>query len=239
MNGAEQYVPTKAIRDAVRGRESVVLTGLGIPWDGKSTHIHCPYKDHTDEHPSWRWNSLKARAHCTCARSASIFDVVAKVKGIDFEAAKIWIAESIGRPDLIRQRGSKTKATGKRRGRGKNSSGDNTATAQHPVGCTLRDYAEAKKLPIDFLKSLGLRDIHLGDTPVIRIPYQAVDGSEASVRFRSALKGDNRFKWRKGSKASLYGLNRLGEAREAGTITLVEGESDCHTLWHSGFPAIG
>ena len=63
--------------------------------------------------------------------------------------------------------------------------------------------------------------------------------SEGSVRFRLALKGSIVSNGAKGSKASLYGLSRLGEAREAGTITLVEGESDCHTLWHSGFPAIG
>jgi putative DNA primase/helicase len=81
--------------------------------------------------------------------------------------------------------------------------------------------------------------MHLGDTPVIRMPYHEVDGTEASVRFRLALKGHNRFKWRKGSKASLYGVSRLGEARDAGSITVVEGESDCHTLWYAGFPAIG
>src|SRR5262249_14418306 len=36
-----------------------------------------------------------------------------------------------------------------------------------------------------------------------------------------------------------YGLNRIGEARAARHVTLVEGESDVHTLWHHGIPAIG
>ena len=95
MSGAERYVPTKAIRDAVAaGREAEVLSALGIQWNRKSGHIRCPYPDHKDEHPSWRWNPAKRKAHCTCTRSASIFDVVANVKGVDFEAAKIWIAES-------------------------------------------------------------------------------------------------------------------------------------------------
>jgi hypothetical protein len=60
-----------------------------------------------------------------------------------------------------------------------------------------------------------------------------------SVRFRLALDGDDRFRWRKGSKVCLYGLNRLEDAMGAGFLVVVEGESDCHTLWHHGFPAIG
>jgi hypothetical protein len=239
MSFAERYVPTKAIRDAVAGREAEVLDALGIFWNGKS-HIRCPYPDHEDQNPSWRWDPVKRRAHCTCTRSASIFDVVAKVKGIDFEAAKIWIAESIGRPDLIRQRGGKTKATGKRKGRGRNSSGDNTATVQHPApGCTLAAYAAAKHLPVEFLRSLGITEITLFGKPAIRIPYFDGSGGEAAVRFRIALDTKDRFRWRKGSKARLYGLNRLGAGRDLGEIVIVEGESDCHTLWHSGFPAIG
>src|SRR5436190_24276556 len=101
MSGGERYVPTKAIGDEVRGRESAVLTALGIHWDGKSSHIRCPYPDHEDQHPSWRWNQAKRRAHCTFTASASIFDVVAKVRGIGFEAVKIAVAEILGRADLI------------------------------------------------------------------------------------------------------------------------------------------
>lgn len=59
------------------------------------------------------------------------------------------------------------------------------------------------------------------------------------MRFRHALDGREKFRWRKGSKAQLYGLNRLAAARELGEIVIVEGESDCHTLWHTGLPAIG
>ncbi|MCP4006084.1 MAG: DUF3631 domain-containing protein, partial [bacterium] len=40
-------------------------------------------------------------------------------------------------------------------------------------------------------------------------------------------------------KPVAYGLDRLGAVREAGYLILVEGESDCWTLWHHGFPAIG
>jgi hypothetical protein len=234
MSGGERYVPTRAIRDAVRGRESAVLTALGIHWDGKSSHIRCPYQDHEDQHPSWRWNRVKRRAHCTCTPSASIFDVVVKVRGVDFEAAKIAVAEMVGRSDLIRGK----KASGKRKGRGRNSPGDNTATAQHP-GCTLAAYAAAKHLPVEFLRSLGITEITLSGTPAVRIPYLDESGAEAAVRFRVALNDKDRFRWRKGSKARLYGLSRLAAARDLGEIALVEGESDCHTLWHAGLAAVG
>jgi hypothetical protein len=77
----------------------------------------------------------------------------------------------------------------------------------------------------------------------VRILYLKEDGSESAVRFRIALekgpKGDERFRWRKGSKPSLYGLWRLEHARDEGYVFLVEGESDAQTLWHHGLPALG
>jgi hypothetical protein len=42
--------------------------------------------------------------------------------------------------------------------------------------------------------------------------------------------------WKKWGKPSLYGLWRLQQPTE---VVLVEGESDCHTLWHHGFAALG
>ena len=50
---------------------------------------------------------------------------------------------------------------------------------------------------------------------------------------------DGRFRWRAGSKPSLYGLNRLPAARKAGFAVLCEGESDCHTAWFHDEPAFG
>jgi len=112
-----------------------------------------------------------------------------------------------------------------------------------PQGCTLAQYAEAKRLPVDFLRQLGLSDVQYLGTPAVRIPYLLEDGSEGPARFRLALSAsdgvDNRFAWRRGSKLCLYGLNRLEAARRAGYVVLVEGESDCHTLWYHGEPAVG
>ncbi len=117
---------------------------------------------------------------------------------------------------------------------------DNTATLQR---CTLEGYAEAKRLPVEYLKALGLRDAKYQGSQAVRIPYYSPDGAETAVRFRLALEksggGDLRFKWRGGSKAALYGLERLEEARKAGHVVLVEGESDAQTLWHHGIPTLG
>ncbi len=43
------YVPTAAIRDAVKGR------------DGRP-HISCPYPAHQDDDPSWRWDERREAA---------------------------------------------------------------------------------------------------------------------------------------------------------------------------------
>ncbi len=113
---------------------------------------------------------------------------------------------------------------------------DNRATEQPHLGCTLAEYSETKQLPVEFLESLGVRDFHYFGKPAVRIPYLDADGADVAVRFRINLTGA-RFRWRRRDKPCLYGLWRLKDAGD--DIALVEGESDCHTLWHHGIPAVG
>ena len=102
---SDRYVSTPAIRQAVRGHETAVLAALGIAWQDGARHIACPYPDHSDQNPSWRWDERKAKAFCTCIeRSHSIFDVVMRCEGLEFEAAKLRVAEILGRHDLIKVR---------------------------------------------------------------------------------------------------------------------------------------
>ena len=102
---SDRYLPTKEIQEAVKGREREVLEALRIPWDRGSGHIKCPYPDHADDNPSWRWNDGKQKAHCTCTeRSQSIFDVVMRCEGIDFDAAKLRVAEILDRQELVKVR---------------------------------------------------------------------------------------------------------------------------------------
>jgi hypothetical protein len=125
------------------------------------------------------------------------------------------------------------------------SSGDRASVAPlhaNPEGlraCTLESYSEAKGLPVEFLRSLQLEDAKYAGRPAIRMPYPNFDGEEQAARFRIALEGDDKFRWKKRSKLCLYGLPRLRSARERGFAVLVEGESCTQTLWLHGFPALG
>jgi len=106
-------------------------------------------------------------------------------------------------------------------------------------GLTLAAYAEAKKLPQDFLRNVGVREIRYQGRPAVSIPYLDETGREIAVRIRIALDGPDRFRWKKGSKLHLYGRWRLGKAREVGHVALVEGESDSQTGWYLDLPVLG
>jgi hypothetical protein len=114
---------------------------------------------------------------------------------------------------------------------------DDQATAQ-PLGLTLEQYAAATALPVDFLRECGVSDMVLAGRPAVRIPYLGAGGEQLAVRFRIGLDTDL-FRWKSGSKPCLYGLNRIGDARAAGHVVLVKGESNVRTLWHNGIPAVG
>jgi hypothetical protein len=120
---------------------------------------------------------------------------------------------------------------------GQNERASDGARSEH--GCTLEEYSEEKKLPIDFLRGLGLKEVTYLDKSAVRIPYPDEEGQEVAVRFRTSLDGTEKFKWRSNAKPTLYGLRLLEEARAAGFVVLVEGESDCHTLWFHEIPALG
>ncbi len=108
------------------------------------------------------------------------------------------------------------------------------ATAQ-PAGLTLEQYADAKRLPVEKLRQWGLST----QDGKVRIPYLGIDGRESAVRYRLSLEGAQRFRSRTRSKMTFYGLDRLKDAQAHGFIVVVEGESDAHTLWYHGYPAVG
>jgi predicted P-loop ATPase len=217
-----RHVQWRAIRETVRGRETEILDRLGIDWraTGSNNHIVCPYPAHDDHNPSWRWDAEAGKARCSCDSSASIFDVIMKIEGIDFPAAQLRAAELLGREDL----------TG--------------GTA--PAGLLLDEYAEAKHLPLDWLYSIGVTQKAAygpARAPAVRTLYfrEAGNFETASIRFRVNLNGDKKKRhfWRKGDKACLYGAHWASSLKEAGYAIIGEGESDTQTLWLHGFPALG
>lgn len=126
---------------------------------------------------------------------------------------------------------------GNRVGKTKPSTGASSLTVIS-AGLTLETYAKAKQLPVPFLQGLGLRDRKLNGNAAVVIPYYGQNDELVATRYRIALQGE-RFRWRSGDKPQLYGLRRLDDAQEAGYVVLVEGESDAHTAWHHGIPALG
>ena len=99
----------------------------------------------------------------------------------------------------------------------------------------LEQLAQAKRLPVAFLAGLGLHDRPDG----VGIPYRDAHGQEAALKRRIALEARQGSRWPSGQRLMPYGRERLGDARQAGFLIVVEGESDCWTLWYHGLPALG
>ena len=109
---------------------------------------------------------------------------------------------------------------------------ETTATAQ-PFGCTLDAYAEARRLPVEFLTGLGLADSTYprgSGNLAVRIPYRDETGQERATQFRVALQRPESgpsYLCPKGTKTLLYGLWR--RELDAKSIIIVEGPFDCHS----------
>ena len=100
MTAGERYVTTAGIRTALIGSETELIDALKIPWRDGRPHIACPYREHADNNPSWRWDERKRKAFCTCG-TRDVLGVLMGVEGIEFEAAKIRAAELLRRSVLI------------------------------------------------------------------------------------------------------------------------------------------
>jgi hypothetical protein len=121
-------------------------------------------------------------------------------------------------------------------GGGSYTSPETRSTGQ-PV--TLENYAAYVRLPVEFIKGLGLKEYrHLGE-PAVSMPYLDSSGEVLLTRSRVSLTGKPKVKTRKGDRHRLYGLWKLEEAREAGYLWLFEGESDTQTGWYHGEPCAG
>ena len=58
------------------------------------------------------------------------------------------------------------------------------ALAKAHAGDLAEAYADAKKIPVDYLRGLGLSDVTYLGQPAIRIPYLDAAGSQIATRFR-------------------------------------------------------
>lgn len=144
--------------------------------------------------------------------------------------ARLKCFRGCSRETIIRALGFETNGTvpgGNRR---------NTTTV--PPGLTLAALAHAKRIPVNFLEKIGLCDAKFGGAPVVQVPYRDSCGTAVATRYRCALEGEGRFKWRRGTRAMLYGLESLEDIRRLGWVLFVEGESDRWTACHSNHPNV-
>ena len=107
---------------------------------------------------------------------------------------------------------------------------DSTSNGTPSGSFTLEELSHQRRLPVDFLRSLGLTS----SGTFIGVPYRQADGTEARPQLRAR---DGMQRWGKSDGLPIvpYGLDRLDSVE----VALVEGASDCWTLWHAGLPAIG
>jgi phage/plasmid-associated DNA primase len=214
----KRYVKTKDAERLVRGHAEEILGKLGVQWPGRSTHIQCPLGIHPDNNPSWRWDKSCDRYFCTCG-NGSIFDVVMRICRVDFDRAKLHVAELFGRTDLVHEVGG----------------------GARPRGVSIADVAVAKGLPVEFLRHTMCWQDHprYGKFHQAAIIMPWFDGQGGQWNhIRASLEGDRRFFWEKGHKQPpLYGM--WLPMPEAGYIVLVEGETDVATLLFTGFSAWG
>ncbi|MHB1425080.1 MAG: YfjI family protein [Gemmataceae bacterium] len=96
--------------------------------------------------------------------------------------------------------------------------------------------AHARQLPPDYLRGLDVADAP-DQAGYVTIAYHDAGGQTKSVRRRPSL--ETKPRWDKNTRAMVYGEDHLDDAVEAGYLTLVEGESDCWTLWFHEFAALG
>lgn len=106
------------------------------------------------------------------------------------------------------------------------------------AGLTLADLAAAKRLPAEFLSECGVAEVVSSPKRrCVDIPYADVAGTVLAVQKRLSLVKEPRFKWRKGDHPIPYGLNRVPQPGQP--LVIVEGTSDCWTLWFHKIGALG
>lgn len=210
--GAKEEVKSRIrIEDVVR--ERVMLVRAGNKLKGS-----CPFHAGDDDPSFFVYIDEDPHYHCYgCRAHGDVFDFVMESENISFTEALKTLADRVG-VDLP---------------------GKGVTPLHEARGLTLGELASTKKLPIEFLSSFGVCNRPWNRIKAVAIPHTNEKGETEAVLFRIALDGDDRFRYRRGDKASLYGLNRMAGIRKHGYVVFVEGSSDCWAGWFHHLPVIG
>lgn len=229
-------VGTRAIQSAVKGKEHQVLERLDIPWQSGRPHIRCPYPDHPDQNPSWRFVPSKGRAYCACIEgSDSVFDIVMKILGCDFEAAKRYVAETIGYRGVSPNASNKKLSSHARRLLSPPAALRDDRLGVSYLAARAGIAPEQMSMPttqVTGWTSLAYREAVTGggfvtvcETPCVVFSTQAPDGREHAHRIY--LTGD-------GTKKADLGLDSDGRPRSAkksASLSTGLSASGCCVLW--------
>ena len=89
--------------EMVRGRETAILDAIGVTEWRKTTgsnHARCPFPDHDDKNPSWRWDKSINKWTCTCVNGVwrDVYDAVERMKGLGKREAFFLVRELVEAP---------------------------------------------------------------------------------------------------------------------------------------------
>lgn len=185
----------------------------------------CPF--HRDKQNSFSVDLKTGKWHCFSEDEGGNFVTFwAKYHGVDTKQAYKEILEKYGVTPEKKQ--PKEKGTG-----------------PDYAPYSVEQYSFDKHLPVEFLEKTcrASTQKERGGLTCLVMPYLTESKQDLSAKNLAVRKryGGKQFVWRKGSKGNicLYGEWRLQEIKKAGWAVLVEGESDTHSLWYMGIPAIG
>lgn len=180
--------------------------------------VACPFQPHTNKQ-AFSINTKTGEWQCfACDKRGNAYTFLHE-KGVSKEAAVDEVRRAAGLPP-------------------KGEGGDVVALTRAKM--TVEKYAAEKQLDVAFLKELGLRN-PAGKGTGMAIPYLDADGIETATRYRQvSTPSSPKFLWKKGCRVNLYGLWRmqLVHACIRERVILVEGESDCHTMWQRGYEEV-
>jgi DNA primase len=191
----------------------------------------CPSHDDKTPSLSIKYDSKKKRVIFYCHTGCKLKKILKKVK------FKMEVLKNI-KNDKKNTTLSKKTAQQRNTLKSKHENGNEEDLENLPLGCSFSEYSKVKKIPGKFLKKMGVEKGQMKGAQILKIAYKDENGNTVAIRYRIRLSGSNKFKWNKGAKLCLYGLWRLNKFKKK-YIILVEGESDCQTLWFNKFPALG
>lgn len=187
----------------------------------------CPF--HDEKEPSFNVSLATGQYKCfSCEASGNIYGFLQECPSIRMTKREAY--------RTVREAAGLTVVDGGKKG--------TKGSGKKPVDSSpylLEEYAAEKKLSVDFLKTLGVRSGKRNGVPRVLIPYMTETGETAATRIRGSSGSGDKFRWSTGAKLIPYGLWMLPEYRDGDVkkLVIVEGESDAHTLWQHGIPALG